>query len=106
MRIISRSINVNKEEPTEDLIKVYVPNMVEMKTILEDLQNMAIRRKDQKYSFSVLQTYLITAIAGELNTLKAFKDEKVLKENNSEILRDDNKINAQFIITNRRWNCI
>ncbi|MGE6668089.1 hypothetical protein [Paenibacillus xylanexedens] len=86
MRIISRSINVNKEEPTEDLIKVYVPNMVEMKTILEDLQNMAIRRKDQKYSFSVLQTYLITAIAGELNTLKAFKDEKVLKENNSEIL--------------------
>lgn len=55
----------------------YLPSFEEEKELIVSFQELALRRKDKKYSFSCLQTQLFEAMFKEQKFLKTLKENPV-----------------------------
>lgn len=55
----------------------YLPSFEEEKELIVSFQELALRRKDKKYSFSCLQTQLFEAMLKEQKFLKALKENPI-----------------------------
>ncbi|MEH7291837.1 hypothetical protein V7134_15845 [Priestia megaterium] len=76
MRVTSTTMKISNESLKKNFKNMWFPNFNEMRTIVEDYANMALRRKDQWYSFNQLQMQLLISIQIELQTLDMLKERR------------------------------
>ncbi|HDR7725423.1 hypothetical protein [Bacillus sp. CH_50] len=80
MRVTSNTIKISNESFKKSFKNTWFPGFSEMKTIVEDYAQMAIRRKDHWYSFMDLQILILQAMVKELQTLELLNVKKKTEE--------------------------